>query len=904
MPNTPVFHCPGTIVGPKLLSMPINTSPGIRFAGPSLFVHLLFRAKGLVFAALPAVLLVWSVGASGQALARFPKAQPQQTATTSEQTRSDLPPSDLPQAGLAPSGLPPSGLTPSGLAPAPRFQPMGSDADGFVHLLVQGDPAVLAQTAASLGGSLKYAIGNRCALRVPARQWRALLGHPAVLRMDGTGSAVQPLGDVMLVHSRVDSVQAGYAPLPHAYDGQGVIVGLVDLGIDFTHPDFRDSLDRTRINYIWDQNLPDDGSAPSPYGYGQECDSAAIEALACAHIDPNLSYSHGSGVAGVSAGNGRATGQYRGVAPAADIIAVNLAFNNTFLSNVVDAIRYIFDKADAAGKPCVINTSVGTYLGSHDGQDLAAQMIDSMLAARAGRAVVAAVGNAGDRIFHLGYEANADTAFTWFRYESALGAAYLQAWIDTADAPGWNFAVGADQPTGWSFRGRSPFWNLTSDLDLSSGVDSIEHDLFNGPNRLGFIKCWVSRQGPAYLVEVAVFPDSTSLRWRLETTGSGRIDAWTDPAVTGTSYLFRGTDLPASTVFPDIVHYRAPDGQSTLVSSWQCSDRVIAVGSYYNRNSMINYYGASPPISGTPETRILSSSNGPTRHGLIKPDVSASGQWVLASGSTNMTNWLIGLGAANYIAPGGRHYLQGGTSFSSPIVAGIAALYLQRYPNASYAAVKNALVQGARQDAFTGTALPDNQWGHGKVNAFASLQISDQTCATPDGVTVTHTTSSAARMVWNPVEDAIGYVLEGRRLGTDRWVNRYSYTSLELVPSLRAAADYEFRIRALCGVADTSAWSAFVTFSTLAAREGVATARVSLSPNPVQDRALLEYSGLSGTNGMLELFDLPGKRVAVLALTGSEGLVEWMRGDLAAGVYIYRVSDNGQTVYTDRLLLP
>jgi|GEM_PF-833080 len=850
---------------------------------------LVFRAKGHACAAQFCLLLFGLFPAAGalnaQALARFPQAARQAAS--------------FPQAASQPqSGNPGSDRLPA------RFQPMGSDADGFVHLLVQGEPAALAQLAESLGGSLKYAIGDRCALRVPAGQWRALLGHASVARLDGTGAAVQPLGDVMLVHSRADSVQAGYAPLPQPYDGQGVIVGLVDLGIDYTHPDFRDSLDRTRIKYIWDQNLPDDGSAPSPYGYGQECDSADIEALACAHVDPNLSYSHGSGVTGVAAGNGLATGDFRGVAPAADIIAVNLAFNSSFLSNVVDAIRYIFDHADAAGKPCVINTSVGTYLGSHDGKDLAAQMIDSMLAARSGRAVVAAVGNAGDRIFHLGYDAVPDTAFTWFRYESALGAAYLQAWIDTADAAGWNFAVGADQPTGWKFRGRSPFWNLTTDLDLSSGVDSVEHALFNGPNRLGFIKCWVSRQGPAYLVEVAVFPDSTSLRWRLETYGSGRMDAWTDPAVTGTSYLFRGADLPNSTVFPDILHYRAPDSQSTLVSSWQCSDRVITVGSYYNRNSMINYYGASPPISGTPETRILSSSNGPTRLGLIKPDVSASGQWVLASGSTNMTNWLIGLGAANYIAPGGRHYLQGGTSFSSPIVAGVAALYLQRFPNASYAAVKQAIVQSARRDAFTGPALPDNQWGHGKVNAFAALQISDQTCATPDGVTVTHTTSSSARIIWNPVEGALGYVLEGRRLGTDRWVNRYSYTPLELVPSLRSAADYEFRVRALCGVADTSAWSGFVLFSTLAAREGFAAAQGHFSPNPIVDQAQFSYRGLSSPDAVLEIYDLPGRQLAVIPLPEREGLVEWRRGDLAAGVYIYRVRENGRQLFNGRMLLP
>ncbi len=784
------------------------------------------------------------------------------------------------------------------------FKPIGADAQGFVHLLTQGDPAAISQAATAIGGSLKYAIGDRCAIRVPADRWRELMGNPAIRRMDGTGPSVEPLSDVMLVHSRVDSVHAGYAPLPQGYDGLGVVVGLVDLGIDYTHPDFRDAADNTRIKFIWDQILPDDGSAPAPYGYGQECDSAAIEAGTCNHIDPNLSYSHGSGVTGVAAGNGLATGNYKGIAPQADIIAVNLAFDDTFLSNVVDAIRYIFDKADAMGKPCVINTSVGTYLGSHDGQDLSAQMIDAMLEEREGRAVVAAVGNAGDRIFHLGYDATTDTSFTWFRYESFLGAAYLQAWIDTADARDWYFSVGADQPAGWSFRGRSPWWNTTTDLDMSSGLDSLEYELYNGANRLGFIKSWIQRQGASYLVELAVFPDSTSLRWRLETTGSGRMDAWTDPAVTGTSYLFRGADLPSVAVMPEIAHYKAPDGQQTLVSSWQCSDRVIAVGSYYNRNSMINYYGANPPVSGTPETRILSSSNGPTRNGRIKPDISASGQWVLASGSTNMTNWLIGLGAANYIAAGGRHYLQGGTSFSSPIVAGIVALYLQRYPDANWLDIKDAILQGARQDSFTGSALPDNQWGYGKVNAFASLQVPDEPCAVPDGIAVTHTTDHSARVVWNPVPNARGYGLEGHRLGTDRWVDRFSYGTVELVSPLRPAADYEFRIRALCGVVDTSAWSAFYPFSTMALRTSVENSVFRLSPNPVYERTTLEFSGMPEAETRFDLFDLPGRCVAGIPLNGASGTAILERGDLAPGVYIYRVQSGNRTLHTGKMMIP
>jgi subtilisin family serine protease len=815
-----------------------------------------------------------------------------------------MPSAALAQALFRPAVLPAQVQDQSAQGEHPGFRAVGEDREGFVHLLLEADPAALDQAVRAAGGEVKYALGSYCAVRVPADRWRQLLSHPALRTFGGTGTQVLPLGDIMLSHSRVDSVYAGYAPLPQGYDGDGVVVGLIDLGIDYTHPDFRDENDRTRIRYIWDQNLPADGSAPLPYGYGQACDSASIEAGLCNHIDPNLSYSHGSGVSGVAAGNGRATGDFRGVAPRADIIAVNLAFNNTFLSNVVDAVRFIFDHAEAMGKPCVINTSLGTYLGSRDGRDLASLMIDAMLEERAGRALVAAAGNAGDRIYHLGYETGSDTSLTWFRYEAGLGAAYLQAWIDTTQASDWHFSVGADQPAGWSFRGRGPFWNLMQDVDWTSGPDSLEHELFAGPNRLGRIKCWVQRQGPSLLLEVAVFPDSTSLRWRLETTGSGRFDVWSDPSVTGTSYLFRGADLPSASLVPAMSRYRQPDALSTLVSSWQCSPRVITVGSYYNRNSMANFYGLNPPISGTPETRVPSSSSGPTRDGRIKPDVTASGQWILAPASTAMRTWLIGLGAANYIDQGGMHYLQGGTSFSSPVVAGIAALYLQRYPNADWRAVKNALLSGARQDAFTGSELPDNQWGYGKVNAFASMQISDEPCPTPLNPSLTHSLDSMARITWDPVLQAMGYQLRGRSIGAVRWHNYRSIDNVHHLHQLEPGADYQWRVRALCGVVDTSAWSVMHVFTHPSLRSAGIRPSFTLGPNPVHQQAVLHYSGYTGDELNFKVFDLPGRLVSQLTLDPAAHYAEWSRAELPAGLYLYQVTQSGSLLHQGRLLLP
>jgi hypothetical protein len=421
-------------------------------------------------------------------------------------------------------------------------------------------------------------------------------------------------------------------------------------------------------------------------------------------------------------------------------------------------------------------------------------------------------------------------------------------------------------------------------------------------------------------VEFIVFADSIDRLWRLTSTGEdgfdGHLDVWSDPGLTGTSYILRGSDLPDVSTYPDIVRYSETDLQQTLVSSWQCSDRVIAVGSYYNRDTMTNFYDANPPISGTPGERIASSSNGPTRDGRIKPDISASGQWILGAASDNNASFLIGAGAATYIAQGGLHYLQGGTSFSSPIVCGAAALYLERYPTADWRAIKEAILQGARADGFTGTALPDNQWGYGKLNAFAMMQEDDSPCAVPANVQVTHVLDTAARITWDPVPDADAYRLEGRRLGTDRWVVRGAESVVEIVPNLRPATDYEFRMRALCGIVDTSAWTGFSFFTTLGAREAAAWNGEVLdpgfgrvSPNPVGQSTRLHWdfsdaeasaeaghsASMGGTRkATWELFDAVGRRLVVLPLPGLQGQWSWDRGALPPGGYIYRYRVNGQ----------
>jgi hypothetical protein len=159
--------------------------------------------------------------------------------------------------------------------------------------------------------------------------------------------------------------------------GAGVVVGIVDTGIDWNHRDFSNdgAPDTTRILAIWDQTISSHagGAFPAGYSYGAEYTKASIDAKLAGGanvINTTDTDGHGTHVASIAAGDGSATngvipaGTFKGFAPAADLVIVKTTF---FDSEILDGIAYIVAKAQAAGKRAVINLSLGGQGGPHDG---------------------------------------------------------------------------------------------------------------------------------------------------------------------------------------------------------------------------------------------------------------------------------------------------------------------------------------------------------------------------------------------------------------------------------------------------------------------------------------------------------------------------------------------------------
>lgn len=530
---------------------------------------------------------------------------------------------------------------------------------------------------------------------------------PAALNDNDTSRMVQ----------KVNSVHNGSGGLPAAYTGKNVVIGYVDQGLDFNHPDFRDANGHTRVLRYWDHTLPVNSRTPALYGYGQVWDSTDIATGICTSGETGTA--HGTTVAGVGSGNGLANGKNKGMAPDSKIIIVETNFNlNNWTLTVADACDYIFKVADSLGLPAVINLSVGTYYGSHDGNDAASILMEDLLDEQPGRIIVSAAGNSGAKgKYHVHGVASSDTSFVWLKNNpsSAIesNSIYFDLWADVTTFQDVKFGFGADKPgPAYGFRGYSNFRSpVASAAPIRDTIFSPAGDT------LATIEMYTEIIDGTFHMEALMRNiDSGAYLYRFATTGTGKYDLWSG-AWQGLNDLI--TVIPTATVMPDIIHYQMPDSLQTIVSAWNCSEKVVTVGNMRNRRSFINNNGAPYTSSDPTHTGKLSpnSSKGPSRLGVTKPDIVASGDVSLSAAPLWLLNNSI---YNNLIEQGGKHALNGGTSMASPVVAGIAALYLEKCSSLSYADFLRDLTGQAVSDTYTGTT-PNNAYGYGKADALNTL---------------------------------------------------------------------------------------------------------------------------------------------------------------------------------------
>lgn len=421
--------------------------------------------------------------------------------------------------------------------------------------------------------------------------------------------------------------------------GEGVLVGIIDSGIDYTHPTFIRDDGTSRIAFLWDQSATGEsqmGRIPAGFSLGAEYTQEDFdEALALP--EPERSrlvpvrdrfQGHGTAVAGVAAGNGRGSAgrRNRGVAIDSDLIVVKLAqrddgFPRT--TEVMEGLDYVLRKAIALQKPVAINLSFGNNYGPHDGQSLFENYITELNGIWKNMIVIAS-GNEGDARHHTEvqlqqgvFSGNTNPEVVELAVGNRETGLTVQLWKSYVDS----FRLEVQAPNGRRYllppEGESSSFSLgtgAARLLLFHGVPSpytITQEIYME---------WLgntTEEIPAGVWRILLYPDNIRNGicnlWMSGAEASGRETGFLNP-VTNTTLT-----IPATAA------------------------RTLSVGAYQSNNDTI------APFSG----------RGFTSNGQIAPTIVAPGVDIVTA------------------APGGGYTRQTGTSIAAPFVTGSAALLME-----------------------------------------------------------------------------------------------------------------------------------------------------------------------------------------------------------------------------------
>lgn len=578
----------------------------------------------------------------------------------------------------------------------------------YVSFLGKKGTGVLAQQDGIVFGKQT---GSIVSVRVALEKLPQLQAIQGIEFLELAGK-IKPTLDKVVFDTRVDSVHAGIG-LPEIYSGKDVFIGITDWGFDYSSPMFYDTLlQETRIFAAWDQ-FKTSGPAPSGYSYGTVYDSPAEFIAAGADTANQYSYAtHGTHVAGIAGGSGAGL-QYRGMAFESQYLFTTFLVDE---AAVLDAWDWMYDIADAEDKRLVMNQSWGLYhFGTLDGNSLLSQAITDMT--DLGVVFVNSGGNNGNVNFHLDKTFDNDSIKTLVSFYSYAANEFmwgqsLHFWGEQ----GKDFEVKLEVLTSSNnFLVQSEWFpaSLNGYLDsfLVTGIDTIWYNV----------------------AAEASHPLNSrpTMRLRVKKTNTGLKLIMHSKAIDGKVHMWNVTELTTDvgnwgmSFASNGIGYSA--GNSNYgVSEPAASDDVIAVAAHASE-----YMSGANLVGGT---RATFSSKGPRYDEVLKPDISAPGSNVASSISSYTDNDFTPLTTVEF---NGRTYpfsKFSGTSMSSPAVTGICALMLDANPYLSARQVKEIITETARLDQHTGVIGPEGSplWGHGKINAYAAIQLALITVGTQE----------------------------------------------------------------------------------------------------------------------------------------------------------------------------
>ncbi|MBN2424243.1 MAG: S8 family peptidase [Calditrichaceae bacterium] len=572
------------------------------------------------------------------------------------------------------------------------------------HLLVTGDEN-LADELLKAGIRVQTDLTDRATVIVNRDELNTLSKIPGLKKMImGPKQRLDNSNSVLY-----QNVDAAYE---NGYTGENVICGIIDTGIDFYHPAFRNADGTTRILYIWDQNIS--GTYPSGYDYGAEFTEAQINSdltsgtphSVVAHIDAN---GHGTHVSGIMAGRDHTTtpaDTLHGGAIDANIIFVATTFYN---SATQEGIAYIFDKAAALSKPCVVNLSLGSQYGPHDGTDDDPVTIDALTGP--GKIVVRSAGNDGSDAVHYYAEDEVSSDAIAFSFDVPdFSSEYVTLWLEEGD----------------NITSVSLAWTGGSITNITQGNQSTIQDV-----TLALDPAYASNnhQIAAYVMieneDLNEVPFVLTLNGLSDANSNNTIKrhAWASADAFALPY----GGFSHGTAYGPLVHFPYTLGNSA------CGNNVITVGALVSRHDWVSIlndpgYAYHYNFNGDDGGIANFSSIGPTASGGNKPDIVAGGSILLSARSKDATYSDVFLPKAPYTD--NYAYMQG-TSMSTPAAAGAIALLMEKNPTWSHTEVLDYLsthAQGTTRPAgVTEDSLKvkedPNTWD--RVFGYGAIDLTD-----------------------------------------------------------------------------------------------------------------------------------------------------------------------------------
>lgn len=568
---------------------------------------------------------------------------------------------------------------------------------------------------------------------------------------------LRPLLDVstrLWTHAQSFRAQTGL-------DGTGVVVGVIDTGIDISHPDFRNKDGSTRIAWLLNAESPrglhpdleDKFGCTSPLHspcavYAAADIDALIKKGAPAPIHD--AHGHGTHVTSIAAGNGGPSVSdvrpFVGVAPGATLVLASPSNGEGFFDDdVLNAARFIFDRADALGMPAVVNLSIGSDFGAHDGTSDLEKGLEAFVGDETpGHAIVIAAGNSGALTlledgsgpFGIHTEAHvfpgATTRIPLVASESKSGQIFV--WLNFR--PGDKVDVALEGPGGarWiDFTGRGEEAGYKAHDGTAAGV-------INNLSRKS-AKISPDTNGAAVVIDGA-WADHSAFAILLR--GVGQAELW----VVGQG------DVGPESSFGVMFERATKQGTIAVPAS---APSLLSVGCTINRTGWkplslpaVELSSLGDSASPVADSACYFSAAGPTPLGVEKPELSAPGGFITAAMSSEADPRKPGQAQGSlFNAPGcptkvpcfivdDRHAIASGTSMSAPHVAGAVALLFQRditrgvnhKPTLTQARVTEILQAGARKPS--GRVPVAYQLGPGELDLEGALSVFDT--ETPGGL--------------------------------------------------------------------------------------------------------------------------------------------------------------------------